>query len=84
MCARCRQQDLSVFLFYACESVLMCFLENHTTPLQKSIFFLDNLTKRKMCDYKDRKKGDVIVKNRGLQSKYFFSSYTVSIPERSW
>lgn len=25
-----------------------------------------------MCDYKDRKKGDVIVKNRGLQSKYFF------------
>lgn len=57
--------------FYACVFVEMCCLENHTTPLQK-VFFLDNLTKRKMCDYKDRKKGDILVKNRGLQSKYFF------------
>lgn len=59
-----------------------CCLENHTTPLQK-VFFLNSLTKRKMCDYKDRKKRDILVKNRGLQSKYF-SGYTVSIPERSW
>lgn len=67
-----------MFVFYA-TTVWMCFLENHTTPLQNVFIFSRLLDKEKSVwlEIEREGEGNILVKNIGRQSKYLLYLYSL-------
>ena len=57
----------------------MCFLEKHTTPLQNVFIFSRLLDKEKSVwlEIEREGEGNILVKNRGRQSKYLLYLYSL-------